>query len=388
MSVNAAAVFSIENPPAVILGAAHGYTLSGDQAYINAELDVIDAARAESSEWALQLWAAELPYEGDAPAGVKVAELPLGALRGGIEQVVTVNGYAFARPPAGAREQVMRLILASGTDGQFDHIHAVARYPRPERFLLPCLLDNVGYRFTADAVELTIGEIRNPREPDNLSGTLALELWALPEPYAGGDFAGVALAGVMLDSIPGQSQRRDLCLVAQTRPVPPGQWSLVLMLREWTCAGYVTRDYVNFSQPYVREIQPDHVPAEPVLEAVAEPVLEAAPVVDVVAEPVLEAVTEPVLEIAPVVDVVAEPVLEIAPAKSAPKKRQKQVKPMPQPVAVNTASEAELTAIKGIDKKVAQAIIAKRPFATLDELLQVKGIGNKRLDRLRSCLIV
>ena len=374
MSVNAAAVLSIENPPAVILGAAHGYTLSGDQAYINAELDVLDAARAESSEWALQLWAAELPYEGDAPAGVKVAELPLGSLRGGIEQTVTANGYAFARPPAGTREQVMRLILASGTDGQFDHIHAVARYPRPERFLLPCLLDNVGYRFTADAVELTIGEIRNPREPDNLSGTLALELWALPEPYAGGDFAGVALAGVMLDSIPGQSQRRDLCLVAQTRPVPPGQWSLVLMLREWTCAGYVTRDYVNFSQPYVREIQPDQVPAEPVLET--------APVVEAVTEPVVEAVTEPVVE------AVAEPVVEAAPVKSAPKKRQKQVKPTPQPVAVNTASEAELTAIKGIDKKVAQAIIAKRPFATLDDLLRVKGIGNKRLDRLRSFLIV
>ena len=344
MSVNAAAVLSIENPPAVILGAAHGYTLSGDQAYINAELEVLDAARAESSEWALQLWAAELPYEGDAPAGVKVAELPLGSLRGGIEHVLTANGYAFARPPAGSREQVMRLILVSGTDGHFDHIHDVARYPRPERFLLPCLLDNVGYRFTDDAVELTIGEIRNPREPDNLSGTLALELWALPEPYAGGDFAGVALAGIMLDPIPGQSQRHDLCLVAQTRPVPPGQWSLVLMLREWTCAGYVTRDYVNFSQPYVREIQPDHVPAEPVLEA--------------------------------------------APAKPVSKKRQKQVKPTPQPVAVNTASEAELTAIKGIDKRVAQAIIAKRPFATLDDLLRVKGIGNKRLDRLRSCLIV
>ena len=358
MSVNAASILLIENPPAVILGAAHGYTLSGDQAYINAELEVLDAARAESSEWALQLWAADVPYEGDAPVGVKVAELPLGSLRGGIEQAVTANGYAFARPPAGTREQVMRLILASGTDGQFDHIHDIARYPRPERFLLPCLLDNVGYRFTADAVELTIGEIRNPREPDNLSGTLALELWALPEPYAGGDFAGVALAGIMLDPIPGQSQRHDLCLVAQTRPVPPGQWSLVLMLREWTCAGYVTRDYVNFSQPYVREIQPDHVPAEPVLEA------------------------------APVVEAVAEPVLEAAPAKPVSKKRQKQVKPTPQPVAVNTASEAELTAIKGIDKRVAQAIIAKRPFATLDDLLRVKGIGNKRLDRLRSCLIV
>lgn len=388
MSVNAAAVLLIENPPAVILGAAHGYTLSGDQAYINAELEVLDAARAESSEWALQLWAAELPYEGDAPAGVKVAELPLGSLRGGIEHVLTANGYAFARPPAGSREQVMRLILVSGTDGHFDHIHDVARYPRPERFLLPCLLDNVGYRFTDDAVELTIGEIRNPREPDNLSGTLALELWALPEPYAGGDFAGVALAGVMLDAIPGQGQRRDLCLVAQTKPVPPGRWSLVLMLREWTCAGYVTRDYVNFSQPYVREIQPDHIPAG----TVAEPVVETAPVGDVVGDVVselaVEDVAEPVLEAAPVVDVVAEPVLQAAQAKSAPKKRQKQVKPTPQPVAVNTASEAELTAIKGIDKKVAQAIIAKRPFATLDELLQVKGIGNKRLDRLRSCLIV
>jgi competence ComEA-like helix-hairpin-helix protein len=49
----------------------------------------------------------------------------------------------------------------------------------------------------------------------------------------------------------------------------------------------------------------------------------------------------------------------------------------------NTATPAELTSIKGIGKKKADLIIAGRPYASLDDLLGVKGIGKKTLERLR-----
>ena len=48
-----------------------------------------------------------------------------------------------------------------------------------------------------------VERIHNPRDPNNLSGTLSIELWALPEPYVVGDFAGNALAGVTLGSLAG-----------------------------------------------------------------------------------------------------------------------------------------------------------------------------------------
>lgn len=71
-----------------------------------------------------------------------------------------------------------------------------------------------------------------------------------------------------------------------------------------------------------RQIPVEPAPAEEVVEAVAEPVIEAAeavePVVDAetVAEPVPEAVPEPVVEAVPepVVEAVPEPVAEVAPA--------------------------------------------------------------------------
>ena len=35
-------------------------------------------------------------------------------------------------------------------------------------------------------------------------------------------------------------------------PLRAGQWNIVLMLREWTPSGFVTRDFANFDAPYVQ----------------------------------------------------------------------------------------------------------------------------------------
>ena len=53
-------------------------------------------------------------------------------------------------------------------------------------------------------------------------------------------------------------------------------------------------------------------------------------------------------------------------------------------VDINTASVKELTTLKGIGKKKAEAIVAYRKthcFKSADELTKVKGIGKKLLEK-------
>jgi competence protein ComEA len=55
-------------------------------------------------------------------------------------------------------------------------------------------------------------------------------------------------------------------------------------------------------------------------------------------------------------------------------------------VNINTASVAELTLLPGIGKAKAEQIVQMRqakPFASIDELKNVKGLGAKRLEALR-----
>jgi len=56
-------------------------------------------------------------------------------------------------------------------------------------------------------------------------------------------------------------------------------------------------------------------------------------------------------------------------------------------VNVNTASAADLAAVKGIGQVKAQAIVEYRekngPFKSVDDLVQVRGIGEKSLTVLR-----
>ena len=61
-------------------------------------------------------------------------------------------------------------------------------------------------------------------------------------------------------------------------------------------------------------------------------------------------------------------------------------------VNLNTADEAALTALKGIGKVKAKAIVEYRqnigPFKTVDDLAKVKGIGDKTVAELRDQLAV
>jgi competence protein ComEA len=53
------------------------------------------------------------------------------------------------------------------------------------------------------------------------------------------------------------------------------------------------------------------------------------------------------------------------------------------PVNINTATLAELDTLPGIGPKTAQLIVDGRPYATVDDLLRVKGIGPATLAKIK-----
>lgn len=60
-------------------------------------------------------------------------------------------------------------------------------------------------------------------------------------------------------------------------------------------------------------------------------------------------------------------------------------------IDINSASTKQLAAIKGIGPKLSQAIVSYRDahgaFHNVDELIQVRGIGKKSLERIRGQLV-
>lgn len=60
-------------------------------------------------------------------------------------------------------------------------------------------------------------------------------------------------------------------------------------------------------------------------------------------------------------------------------------------VDLNTASKKELMSVSGIGAKKADAIIEyrnKTPFKSIDELKNIKGIGDKLFDKIKNDVVV
>jgi len=336
---------------ATLLGETHGYRFDGDFVHLNADVNFADADLDAGDAWSLQLWASENGFGDSGLSGVKVAELPIVPMTGGI----TAAASCIAIPPAGAAAHELALALVSiAADGQ-PKVRDLAVYEASENFFQPRLVGNVSCTLDDCVATLTIEAIANPRAADNLSGTLALEVWALDAPYAGGDWAGSPVASVIVGILAGANEWSD-CRFEVPAAMPADGAALTVMLREWTPAGYVTRDYRNFAAAPAKVVAP--VKAKPAAKAKT-----AA-----VAKPAVAAK-------APVA--AAKPVEKAVAAKAVAKT-----------VSINQASEDELAAIKGLPREVARAIVAGRPYAKLDDVCKAKGMGLKKLAKLRDLLSV
>jgi competence ComEA-like helix-hairpin-helix protein len=58
------------------------------------------------------------------------------------------------------------------------------------------------------------------------------------------------------------------------------------------------------------------------------------------------------------------------------------------PINLNTASVEDLMELPDIGPKLADAIIEGRPYKTVDEVVKVKGIGPKTLEKIRDKVTV
>jgi competence ComEA-like helix-hairpin-helix protein len=58
------------------------------------------------------------------------------------------------------------------------------------------------------------------------------------------------------------------------------------------------------------------------------------------------------------------------------------------PVDINHATVEELASLDGVGLKLGARIVAARPFASVDDLARVRGIGRRRLARLRARLFL
>jgi DNA uptake protein ComE-like DNA-binding protein len=350
------------------IGENHGYRFEGDFVHLNAEVNFSEADLAAGQEWALQLWANGDGFSGLQTAGVKVAELSIQPMAGGL----ATAGWCDAMPPAGAVDQVLGLALISFTADGLAQVRDLAIYPNRESFFQPSLVGHVDCKLTDGAAELSIEAIANPRGIDNLSGTLSLEVWALNAPYTGGSWSGSPVATVILGVLSG-GEAWSGCHFNVPASMPAEGAALTVMLREWTPAGYVTRDYRNFAA----------APVKPEAVAKAAPATKAKPA----AKPKAPAKTKEVAAAKPAVAAKA-PVVEVKKAEVAakPVKKAAVAKDAAKPVSINKASEDELAAIKGLPREVARAIIAARPYATLDDVCKAKGMGVKKLAKLRDLL--
>lgn len=346
------------------LGENHGYRFDGDFVYLNADLNFSEADLVAGLVWSLQLWACESGFSGNELSGVKVAEMGLQPMPGGL----SVEACCSALPPAGTADQVLALALVACPVDGLPEVRDLVVYADPQSFFQPCFAGNVSCTLLDGVAELKIDAICNPRVEDNLSGTLALEVWALDIPYAGGGWTGRPVATAIVGVLGGGNEWSD-CQFNVLAALPVAGSALTVMLREWTPTGYVTRDYRNFAVPPAQV----GVQAKPVAKAKAAPKPKAA------------VAAKSAAAVKPVVTEVQKPSSKAA-AVPAKKPVAGKVSGKALSISINKASEDELAALKGLPREVARAIIAGRPYAAVEDVCKAKGMGLKKLAKLRDQL--
>ncbi|WGS84943.1 helix-hairpin-helix domain-containing protein [Methylomonas sp. UP202] len=393
-------MYALQNPifdtdiPELRLNGISGYSILGDRITLNiGEVANHRSFGNLSGTLSVELWALNQAYQGGSFSGIPLAGVVIGELHGQHAIGPASWELAFQEPGEGCWQLTLMLrewngvayetrdfvnfaapyspvktAVRQGTNNVIEvsfieYKHAEASDSHSGRFIendyfvqaqafKPAaaellLLGNCGYDVQNGRIRLNVGEIANRRGADNVSGTLVLELWALDQAYQGGHFDGFAVAGVRVGELAGRQGFRELSLETEFCEPPVGRWHLSLMLREWNGVAYETRDCINFAVPYT--VTPKPVAARK----------ESDNVINVQFGESKKAAVTPV-----------EPVA-LAGGVSASR------------ASINQATLDELGALKGVPKKTVENIVAAQPFASFDDLSNVKGVGPKLLKLLR-----
>ena len=206
------------------------------------------------------------------------------------------------------------------------------------------------FSVSSNRVLLGIDAIRNHRDIGNLSGSLAVELWAMKQPLnctePESEDGAQRLAATTIGEIRGQHFVPDCRYDLLFDQPAPGSWQIALLLREWNGHGYSTCDAVNFPVPYQVNTPLESTAKAPIISSASE-------------------VTN-------------------TPQKAG--KTEKATEATAAMVPVNSASLDEIAAIKGVSHKLAKAIVAGRPYKDFKDLLAVKGVGERLLRTLRQLI--
>ncbi|MGC4093712.1 MAG: helix-hairpin-helix domain-containing protein [Polyangiaceae bacterium] len=347
----------------VRFGAQHGYRVDGDRVHLHADVEL---PRFAGGKWTLELWANDSEHPASSDVGTCVAKLDATLPAAIAPLAYSLAGQVEAQLPPHGKAYAMSLVLREAASSGDARVGDVVTYPRRELFPAPHIVGAVGYRVIADEVELSANDVANPRPFGNVSGSLSLELWA--ERSEGGKVVEHCMASATVDPIQGGFHIPNIAVRVPFSAPPAGSWCLSMRLREWSgSAGLSTRDRREFDALYVTPS-----PALPAASA-SRPAPAAA-----AALPTSAAHTAPASRPAPA----ASP----APAAAPPPAARPATSASPRLISVQTASADEIVAATGLPLKVAKEIVKSRPFKSLDDLVKVSGIGEKRLQQLRKQL--
>jgi DNA uptake protein ComE-like DNA-binding protein len=329
---------------------AVGYALDGDQVILNAAAVANPRREGNSSgTLCLELWALSEPYFGGAPRGHRLAGAELGSVFGQFRLPAIERRAVFA-PPAPGRWHVSLLLrewtVASGyTTRDYRNFDVVYEQAAPE----------------AAPVVATAQPATAPAPAPSARNADKLRL-IKPAPEAASAAAESESTSVgVTESVAGAADAAESAKASQAAAGPATD-----PLAAAPAA----------SQPGTEAPAAVSAPAVAPISAVA--TLEAA-----ASEPAPPAAAVASAAVASASVASASVPSASVPSASVPSASVPSASVKSAGVSVNTASVEEISRLPGLTIKIAKELVKSRPFASLDALLDVRGIGDKTLRRIK-----
>lgn len=356
------------------------YRIEGDSLYFGSRLTAPNA-----TNMLLQVHAQDLGAKDAKPqiiASARVSQTAAAAAQ--------VTCCAPLQAPASQKFYQLALVALAEEDGELTELDRVT-FAQTQQFPSLALEGAVDVQLRDDQAAVSVARVRNLRQPELLSGSISIELWATKEPYSGGKPEGHWLGGMNLGQLLGQNSFESLQFNLEQLQRPEGGWAMSLLLREWNGFEMITRDYralppllastvVSLADAKAEAKIDTKIEAK--TEAKAEP--KAEPKAE--AEAPATSASEPETA-APKATAAAKTTAApatAAPAKAeAPAKTEAPAKALISLPSVNTSDAETLMLVKGISPRLAKLIVQGRPYEQLSDLSKVRGIGMKMVNKLR-----